>query len=312
LAQVTSRQRSIVANSLKTMMRTSILIAVQVLGAVASLHGPGSIRPGFIALRASDGRPKASEGAGDCVLACGDGAPKNCVDDCNSAVYQCINNGGVANAKETQRCRKEILTGIKRVRTLSLNALPNTTQTNKTTILAADQKLVRNKCHGVCGQNVNSSCVTECEMEMYSCIDSTLPDEVAEGKREECFKKVLKKYEGFKKEWNATHGFVARHDINVSTAKEINVTATTKDINGTTTNATVYYKVTDADRKMIKDVCNAACTKAGGGAPSSMCVTHCETDMYRCIKETLPNEMDDRKKCRSDTQAKYEAWGSSL
>jgi len=289
------------------MMRIVLPIAVQLLGVAA--HGPGSPRPGFIALRASDGRPKASEGAADCELACGDDAPKNCVADCNSAVYQCMTDAGVTDTKEIQRCRKQILTGIKHVRTFSLAEQPNKTLTNKTAVLAADQKAVRNKCAGVCGDNVNSSCITSCEMEMYQCINSTLPDEVAEGKREECFEKVLKKYEGFKEEWNATHGFAVHHESN---AKSVNKSVARHDINVSTTNATVHYTVTEADRKMIKDVCNAACSKAGGGSPSSMCITHCETDMYRCIKETLPDEMDTRKKCREDTQAKYEAWGGSL
>lgn len=275
-------------------MRIVFLIAVQVLSAAG--HGPGAIRPGFISLRAhaSDGRPKASEGAADCDLACGDDAPKNCVQDCTSAVYQCIDKATVQNTQETARCRKEILTGIKRVRTVDLGLIANKTLPNNTAILASDRKVVHGKCAGVCGDNVNSSCVTSCEMEMYRCIDQTLPAEVAEGKREECFKKVLEKYEGFKKEWNSTHGLVARHDIKTTSAN------------------TVHYTVTEADHKMIKDVCNAACSKAGGGAASSMCVTHCEADMYRCIKETLPDEMDTRKQCREETQAKYEAWGTSL
>lgn len=313
------------------MLGIAILIAVQVLGSVA--HGPGGIRSGFIALRthASDKRPKASEGAGDCDLACGDDAPKKCVPDCNSAVLHCMEANSVSNVKEVQQCRKQILTGIKRARTFipsQIKAFPiiasdnssrnnasskqtgNASLPNKTAVLAADPIIVSDKCEGVCGQNVNSSCVTSCEMELYQCIDHTLPDEEAEGEREECFEKVLAKYKGFQKEWNATHGFVERHDFNTATK---NLTATrTGNANTTAANATVYYKVTEADMKMIKDVCDAACTKAGGGAPSSMCVTHCETDMYRCIKETLPDEMDERKQCRKDTQAKYEAWGSSL
>lgn len=333
----------------------AILIVLQVFAAGA--HGPGAPRPGFIALRErdSDDRPKASEGAADCNLACGDDAPKKCVPDCNSAIVQCIN---VHDIKETQRCRKELLTGIKRVRTftgidhqtvLNLGNLPdktlpiestsilaadpkllgNNTRTKaaNTTILAADRKLVRNKCAAACGQNVNSSCITGCEMEMYQCIDHTLPKEEAAGEREKCFKKVLEKYSKFQEEWEASHGFVARHNVNttstnatlrkVKTTKSVteqNVNKTTKKVpvqkvNVTTAKAKTYYMVTDADRKMIKDVCNAACTKAGEGAPSSMCITHCETDMYRCIKETLPDEMDERKKCRKDTQAKYESWG---
>lgn len=290
-------------------MRISILIAVQILSEAALASR--SPKAGFIALDAHDSnwRPKASESAADCDLACGEDAPKNCVTDCNSAVYQCIN---VANTSETQKCRKDILKGIKRIRSISLRLakrdlqqVPNKTLADNTTILAADRKLVRNDCAAACGDNVNSSCVTSCEMEMYACIDHTLPHEVAEGKREECFKKVLEKYKGFKEEWNATHGLVARHDAKVTTA----ATLTTKN---ETKNVTAHYTVTQEDMKMIKDVCNAACTKAGGGAPSSMCITHCETDMYRCIKETLPNEMDERKQCRKDTQAKYETWGSSL
>jgi len=285
------------------MTSVAVLIAIQLMGVAA--HGPSSLKPGFIALRASDGRPKASDGAADCDLACGDNAPKNCVADCHSAVLQCMTSAGVADTKETRRCRKDILTSIKHVRTLSLREEPNKTMVNKTAILAADQKVVRNKCADVCGEDVDSSCITNCEMEMYSCINSTLPDEVAAGKREECFEEVLEKYKGFKEEWNSTHGFVAHHDFNATTKAR-------HDVNTTSKNATVHYTVTEADRKMIKDVCDAACAKAGGGAPSSMCVTHCETDMYRCIKETLPDEMDERKKCRADTQAKYEAWGSSL
>jgi len=304
------------------MMRIAFLIAVHVLGVVA--HGPGGVRSGFIALRANahDGRPKASEGAADCDLACGDDAPKRCVADCNSAILSCISTAKVQHTKETERCRKEILTGIKHVRTMDLslkqqpnttlsnNATkqPNNTSANNTAILAADQKVIRNECAAACGDNVNSSCVTSCEMEMYQCIDHTLPKEEAEGKREECFKKVIEKYKGFKEEWNSTHGLVARHDVNTSTSKAVRVNAKNSS------NATLHYQVTEADMKMIKDVCNAACTKASGkdGAPSSMCITHCETDMYRCIKETLPDEMDERKQCRKDTEEKYQNWGSGF
>jgi hypothetical protein len=299
------------------MTSITVLIAVHFIGVAA--HGPSSPRPGFIALRAADGRPKASEGAADCDLACGDHAPKNCVADCNSAIVQCVTAAGVSDTKATHHCRNEVLTTIKKVRTLSLreehnktlsnHAAPNKTLANNTAILASDRKAIGDDCAGVCGDNVNSSCITSCEMEMYSCINSTLPDEVAEGKRDECFEKVLKKYEGFKEEWNATHGFVAHQDVKAS---RVGKSVARHDINVATKNATVHYTVTDADQKMIKDVCDAACTKAGDGAPSSMCVTHCRTEMYRCIKETLPDEMDERKKCRADTQAKYEAWGSSL
>jgi len=294
-------------------MRVLILIAVQVLS-VAAVR-----RAGFFRAFEYDARPKASESAADCDLACGEGAPKNCVPDCNAAVYQCIN---VADTAETQKCRNDILKGIKRIRTMTfpvtksdktttlaakrdVQQLPNKTLTGNTTTLAADRKVFRNECAAACGDDVDSSCITKCETEMYQCRNSTLPHEEAEGKRKECYEEVLDKYKSFKKEWNATHGFVARQHVNVTNANA------SKGQNNTKSMA-VHYTLTKDDEKMIKDVCNAACSKAGGGAPSSMCVTHCQTDMYRCIKETLPDEMDERKKCRKDTEAKYEAWGSSL
>merc|ERR550514_2703643 len=99
---------------------------------------------------------------------------------------------------------------------------------------------------------------------MYQCIDHTLPHEEAEGKRKECFEKVLEKYKGFQEEWNKTHGFVARHDVNVTAANAANATVHHKVIFHSryykalegSANATAHYKVTEADMKMINDVCD--------------------------------------------------------
>merc|ERR1711904_620289 len=99
-------------------MRVAVLVAVQVLGAAA--HGPDAPRPGFIALRTHDSnwKPKASDA--DCELACGDDAPKNCVPDCFSALYECVDAHRV-NDKQTQTsCRHDILSGIKKVRDFNI------------------------------------------------------------------------------------------------------------------------------------------------------------------------------------------------
>jgi len=173
-------------------------------------------------------------------------------------------------------------------------------------------------------------------MEMYQCIDHTLPHEEAEGKREECFEKVLKKYKKFEEEWDATHGLVVRHDVNITTNVTVRTNVTTQqdvnktttkaavrknekhavaaqhDVNRTSTNATatvhaVIVEVSADDLKMIQEECRAACSKAQGStngtlstAQGKMCTTHCEADMYTCIKETP------QKQCRKEAKAKYE------
>lgn len=139
------------------MIRIAFLIAMQVMVA----HGSRVPKPGFIALRveASDGRPKPSESAADCDLACGDEAPKKCVPDCHAALYECINEVSVGNTKESQRCKKKILEGIKHVRTFMMNIPTESVKTTTTTTTNGFGR-ERNATHVIAAQhNANQTTV---------------------------------------------------------------------------------------------------------------------------------------------------------
>merc|ERR1719265_2700665 len=129
---------------------------------------------------------------------------------------------------------------------------------------------------------------TECEQEMYACIDHTLPTEME--KREECKKDVIAKFMEFQERWSSAKPGEGKH-LFVKTAQK--------------------SVVSDEQRRMIRGQCEAAC---GAGADSS-CATECEQEMYACIDHTLPTEMEKREECKKDVIAKFkkfqERWSSA-
>merc|ERR1719265_3116991 len=153
--------------------------------------------------------------------------------------------------------------------------------------VANDQlKMIRGQCQSACGAGADSSCVAECEMEMYSCIDHTLPNEME--KRGKSQEDVLKKFKKFQEKWASAKPGEGKHFF----------------LN--TTHDGVNDALTEEQRAVIKKKCAAAC----GSNADSHCYTGCEVEMYACIDHTLPNEMDKRETCKDDVIKKYESYTS--
>jgi len=133
--------------------------------------------------------------------------------------------------------------------------------------------VAQGRCERACGDGVDSSCLPECEVKMFQCIENFHPDESA---LDQCFEKVEAEFKKFGANWNATYPYlVGRRASSKSTQTAI--------IQG----------------------CGSAC---GTGVDSS-CVPKCETEMYWCLDHDPPYEIDDQKKCMDEVVARFKKFG---
>jgi len=66
---------------------------------------------------------------------------------------------------------------------------------------------LQDKCHDACGKGVDSSCVPECQVEMYTCLDHDRKTAEGEKLYDECEKKVTDEYKDFGKKWDEVHPY---------------------------------------------------------------------------------------------------------
>jgi len=161
-----------------------------------------------------------------CENACSGGTSESsstCVTECEAKVYECARKVLVQNATMRAKCQTDVLTSYKKApaeKKASTRGIKNVTKDR-----------IYDECSAVCGDNVNSTCITNCEMEMYQCRDHTLPSEVESGDRDACEKKVLEKYKGFKADWDEDHALL----MSKSKPRE-QVMITNKNVNKTIEN----------------------------------------------------------------------------
>lgn len=223
-----------------------------------------------------------------CSMACteeaedgGHDASSTCVTDCEAKLDNCLQKTAV-DSVEHRQCKKDVLATYDKKRELHKK---HTKPLKAKLVSSKEGPVMQGQCEDVCGSSVNSTCITQCEAEIYQCINSTVPEEVEAGQREACFEQVLEKYKKFKAEWDANHPYLVRHADQQARSKD-------------------HHELTAAERKAIHDQCEKWCSE-GHRTASSTCVTDCETDMYQCRMSTLPNEMDERKECRQRAEEKY-------
>lgn len=171
-------------------------------------------------------------------------------------------------------------------------AVPHKVSQKPTTLSAHSvdeqhQKMISDMCQQACGEGVDSSCVPQCQNDMYQCLDANSTtwqhhadyDYAAdEQKFSECKEEVMKKYEQFGKDWDETHPYL------------------------------LAKKVSDAEQKEI----NGLCVKICGPASSGNCITPCEVEMYQCYDHNRTADAASAKlyeECKEKVVAKYTSSG---
>merc|ERR1719272_2065865 len=73
---------------------------------------------------------------------------------------------------------------------------------------------IHDGCAEACGVGVDSSCLPECQVKMYTCLDHDRKTDAGAKKYKKCSAEVLAKYEEFADDWDAAHPYllaVRRH-----------------------------------------------------------------------------------------------------
>merc|ERR1719329_750886 len=160
-------------------------------------------------------------------------------------------------------------------------------ETNPVNLLSeADARAqITRACTIACDGSVNpisgpsSMCVTPCETEAYSCLDHNEPHDLV-SRVEKCEAEVVPKYE-------TTEPGCCNLIARAKSDKSCKCKKTTAVANVVDTKDPLNF-LTEADaRARITRACTVACdgsiVENPIRGPSSMCVTPCETEAYRCL-----------------------------
>lgn len=118
---------------------------------------------------------------------------------------------------------------------------------DKKTLSAADKYAAVTKCKDACGDDSDSSCVPECEVQMYWCFDFRKSKRV-----HHCQNNVIEEFKTFSKVWDQ------RHPYFLNVAKRA---------------------LAPGDKQVAHAKCDAACSPLA----ESTCVPQCELQMFWCF-----------------------------
>merc|ERR1719329_1004615 len=182
-------------------------------------------------------------------------------------------------------------------------------ETNPVNLLSeADARAqITRACTIACDGSVNpisgpsSMCVTPCETEAYRCLDANEPHDLV-SRVEKCKAEVVPKYETTEP---GCCNFIARGKSTQSCKCNKIAAQVSKDSNA----RDPINFLTEADaRAQITRACTIACDGSDNpiSGPSSMCVTPCETEAYRCLDHDDPHDLVSRvEKCEAEVVPKY-------
>jgi len=245
-------------------------VLVTVTENAKALEGPVFVVQGFLAhnatgkgavsvagrhrhLEKNEGRVSVKD---QCTKACGKGVDSSCIPECQVRLYGCLDYDRKTpeGAKQNKQCEKQVLETYARFAQDWESTHPYLTDLllrRKGQVSAVDIEQAQDKCVDACGKGVDSSCVPECQVKLYSCLDHDRKVPEGHKKYQECEKKVLDTYRGFAADWDATHPYllaVGRH----TSAKDL---------------------------RSIRDKCIADC----GSSSKRTCVPRCQTTSYTCL-----------------------------
>jgi carboxypeptidase C (cathepsin A) len=216
-----------------------------------------------------------------CRSNCGLGADSSCSPECQVQMYACSGNGKQkqnANEKadEYLACTKSVLQRYEKF-SLAWNAAHPHLLAARGHADASDLDELHEECEEACGPNVDSTCVPECHVKIYACLDQKHPNDNKPYKQ--CTQKVLASYEHFADDWDAAHPYLLA----------------------------VRKHTSEAQLKRVSDKCQEAC---GKGVDSS-CVPECQVEMYACLDHdpTVPESAKLYEECEAKVLAEYKDFG---
>jgi len=188
-----------------------------------------------------------------CVSACGPDADSSCTTECQVRMYTCLDyNRDTPEGKDKhEACVADTIATYKKF-AADWNATHPYLIGLGRHVSAARLERIQDECVIACGRGVDSSCVPECQVKMYTCLDHDQQTEEGAKKFGECKDEVITKYKGFAEDWNATHPYLLSHS---------------------------QYQIRDADVYNVAEGCEAACSADSDAS----CVPECQVQMYKCF-----------------------------
>jgi len=219
-----------------------------------------------------------------CSSACGLGIDASCIPECEVQMYECVESSkrGTSakdQAKTSSECTRKVIVTYEKFASDWNAAHPNLLSRRG----HADAEVLeemRDGCVDACGVGVDSSCVPECQVKMYTCLDHDRKTEDGAKKYKKCTSEVLAKYEQFADDWDAAHPYLLA----------------------------VHRHVSSVELARVEDKCTDAC---GKGVDSS-CVPECQVEMYQCLDHDRKTEEGAKlyDECESKVIAEYTDFGA--
>lgn len=205
-----------------------------------------------------------------CKAACGASADSSCVPQCETELYACLDHNSIEQADARESCKQEVLNRYK-------DFVSNWNATHFfQKRLSTERAAVRGQCEAICGPTVDSDCAIKCEVEMYACLDHNSIEEA--DARQKCVADVAAKFGNY----DASHSKDRAVQLVANKANHI-----------------------ASLKARSHELCISVCTK-GLEVENSLCVTPCETEMYKCL--ALGDDAAEEKKCSEEVAAKYRSF----
>jgi hypothetical protein len=214
-----------------------------------------------------------------CRSNCGLGADRSCSPECQVQMYAC--SGEQRNSNGTSdyaACSRSVLARYEKF-SLAWNAAHPYLLSARGHADSSDLDDLHESCEEACGPNVDATCVPDCQVKVYACLDHKHLNETKAYKK--CARDVLASYEHFADDWDASHPYLLA----------------------------VRKHVSEAVLLRVLDKCEAAC---GKGVDSS-CVPECQVEMYSCLDhdQKTPDGAKLYDDCEAKVIAEYEKFAAT-
>jgi len=209
-----------------------------------------------------------------CEAACGY-TDSSCVPECEVKMYKCIQ---YAEEKDRQTCMGKVISDFNKFKK-TWNASHAVFMAHRNVRLEA---IVQGRCKQACGPDTDASCMPECQVKMYHCIENGNP---TESELDKCFDGVETEFKSFAEKWNSTHPSLLVHKRNFTHQ--------------------VHFATNSQQSAVILKGCKEAC----GAGVDTTCVPQCQTEMFWCLDHDPPYEVDEQKECMEEVIAEYKKFG---
>lgn len=217
-----------------------------------------------------------------CQLACGVNPDPDTMQQCETELIFCVD---YAEQGGQQACLENVTEKYKKLdsaqHTHELRELSHRRNNSegRDILSAAVRQGFYNRCQKACGKGADSSCVPQCETEMYWCVDHMTTHDFDidyEPERETCLTSVEEKYKDFQDDWEESHPNLLRRRFAGSRGGRL--------AGGPAAGAEAeeLRALSGELRRMLRWRCRAACRDR----VDARGVPRCETRMYWCVDRT--------------------------